>query len=171
MNSYILKMGLRSERRCQVAEERWIVDAEWIVPSEFGQEKRISARLTACLDACGLYADRLDDMITAVTEAILNASEHGNGLDPGRLVRVQARISEERAVYRVLDEGGGFPFEAWDAAKLAETTCSRKLYEDNPRGWGLKLMLLLADRVGFGREAGSFYTEIEFRNGSLTGGL
>ncbi|MDF2720260.1 MAG: hypothetical protein K0R28_7185 [Paenibacillus sp.] len=137
-------------------DEEWLVGTEWSIPSEFGQEKRISANMAELSGTSHLFDDRLDDMITAVTEACLNALEHG------QQVRVRVNVSDNRAVYRIYDEGPGFDYTQWDEARLAETVAEKKLHEDNPRGWGLKLILSLADRVRFGSEEGAFYTEIEF---------
>lgn len=145
-------------------DEEGAIAMEWSIASEFGQEKRISAEIARLSEICPFFADRLDDMMTAVTEACLNALEHGNKLDRRQRVRVQVRLSAAKAVYRVLDEGSGFDYEQWDEARLAKTKVSDKLHEENPRGWGLKLMSALADRVRFGREAGNFYTEIEFHH-------
>jgi serine/threonine-protein kinase RsbW len=143
-------------------DEEWLVGTEWSIPSEFGQEKRISANMAELSGTSHLFDDRLDDMITAVTEACLNALEHGNKLVSCQQVRVRVNVSDNRAVYRIYDEGPGFDYTQWDEARLAETVAEKKLHEDNPRGWGLKLILSLADRVRFGSEEGAFYTEIEF---------
>jgi serine/threonine-protein kinase RsbW len=142
--------------------EEWLIGTEWSIPSEFGQEKRISANIAKLSGTSGLFDNRLDDMITAVTEACLNALEHGNKLDGRLQVRVRVQVSGSEAVYRIFDSGSGFDYTRWGGQRLAATVVGNKLHEDNPRGWGLKLILSLADRVRFGSEAGAFYTEIEF---------
>lgn len=144
--------------------EEWLTGTEWTIPSEFGQEKQISVNIAKLSGNSSLIDDRLDDMITAVTEACLNALEHGNKLDRRLQVRVRVRVSDSKTVYRVMDSGSGFDYMQWDEQRLAATVAGNKLQVDNPRGWGLKLIMSLADRVRFGSEAGAFYTEIEFGN-------
>lgn len=147
-----------------MTDNEWLVETEWSIPSEYGQEKQISAKMVELLAELHHFDNRSDDMITAVTEACLNALEHGNKLDKERRVRVRVNVSAAKAVYRIFDKGPGFDYTIWDTSRIAETVVKRKLNEDNPRGWGLKLMLTLADQVRFGSEAGAFYTEIEFTN-------
>jgi serine/threonine-protein kinase RsbW len=144
--------------------EKWLTGTEWSIPSEFGREKRISANIAKLSGTSSLFGDRLDDMITTVTEACLNALEHGNKLDGRLQVRVRVQVSDSRTVYRIFDCGSGFDYAQWEEKRLAAMVAGNKLQEDNPRGWGLKLILSLADRVRFGSEAGAFYTEIEFGN-------
>ncbi|MDF2723110.1 MAG: hypothetical protein K0Q59_2785 [Paenibacillus sp.] len=145
-----------------MTDDDWLVDTEWSIPSEYGQEKLISAKLTKLLAELRLFASRISDMCTAVTEACLNALEHGNKLDKCQRVRVRVRIAATRAIYRILDGGDGFDYASWDKSLLDETVVASKLDEDDPRGWGMKLILTLADEVRFGREKRDFYTEMEF---------
>jgi serine/threonine-protein kinase RsbW len=135
---------------------------EWSMRSELGQERRILALLAGYLNGFAPLSHRLDDMATVVAEACLNAAEHGNGLDLNKQVRIRLQVDRERAVCRVLDEGSGFDYEGWIAAKADMPRAEDKLEEDNPRGWGLFLIRSLSDRVRFGYEAGTFYTEVEF---------
>jgi len=44
----------------------------------------------------------------ALEEALVNAVKHGNKMDPSKLVRINYRISDQRADVTIEDEGTGF---------------------------------------------------------------
>lgn len=142
--------------------EQCLYAKEWILTSEFGQEKLVSAEIAEWFGQRGADACRIQDMLTAVSEACLNAAEHGNKLDVRRQVRVSMKVFETKVVFRVTDEGSGFDYAAWTDGRAAPMRVSEKMKEDNPRGWGLYFIAALADDVRFGSEAGAFFTEIEF---------
>lgn len=77
----------------------------------------------------------------ALTEALSNAILRGNGEDPGKYVRVHARVDSSALVVEVTDEGDGFDLEA---CTVDPTTPDRILGE---AGRGLFLMHKLMDRV------------------------
>ncbi|MDI3329067.1 MAG: ATP-binding protein, partial [Alicyclobacillaceae bacterium] len=52
------------------------------LPNRLGTEKEAMALVESFLDGLGAGQARLDDLKTLVSEACLNAIEHGNGLDP-----------------------------------------------------------------------------------------
>lgn len=115
--------------------EEWLTETEWSIPSEFAQEKRISANIAKLSGTSGVFGNRLDDMMTAVAEACLNALEHGNRLDGRSQVRVRVQVSASRAVYRIYDSGSGFDYTQCEEERLAAAVAGNKLHEDNPRGW------------------------------------
>jgi anti-sigma regulatory factor (Ser/Thr protein kinase) len=47
---------------------------------------------------------------TAVREILLNAIEHGGGLDPRKRVEISRIRARDLVLYHVLDPGGGFSF-------------------------------------------------------------
>ena len=77
----------------------------------------------------------------ALTEALSNAILYGNAEDPGKRVRVNARVDRVRLVVEVIDEGVGFDITR---CTLDPTTPDRLESED---GRGLYLMQKLMDRV------------------------
>ena len=48
----------------------------------------------------------------ALEEAVVNAIKHGHQHDPAKVVRVAYRVSPERVVLEVEDQGAGFDVEA-----------------------------------------------------------
>ena len=85
--------------------------------------------------------DRLRlNLRVSVTEALANAMEKGNRQDPGKRVRLEARLRPDRIVVRVTDEGGGF-----DPATVPDPTLPE--YSTLSSGRGIFLIRLM------GREA------------------
>ena len=54
----------------------------------------------------------------ALTEALSNAILYGNAEDPGKRVRVNARIDRVRLVVEVIDEGVGFDIGLFDQTEV-----------------------------------------------------
>jgi serine/threonine-protein kinase RsbW len=88
-----------------------------------------------------LLPARLEQLRTAVAEAVLNAMEHGNQYRPGLPVAVRVVVSEEALMVRVIDQGVDGPI-----AHPPEPDLMAKLAGKQPaRGWGLFLIKRLAD--------------------------
>jgi|GEM_PF-1520317 len=134
---------------------------QWTFPSAVDGERAMLRGLAETLRVEWPASDRLDDIVTAVAEAAINAAEHGNRLDPGVPVEVDVHIGSHLLVCRVYDSGAGFTprFEAGGAP--APRPADRNETGD-PRGWGLTLINALADYWGTGRSGERFYIELFF---------
>jgi serine/threonine-protein kinase RsbW len=77
----------------------------------------------------------------AVTEALANAMQQGNGGDMTRQVTVAVHVSPERLVVEVTDEGTGF------ALAECERTPDHEDWLEREDGRGIFLMRQLMDRV------------------------
>ncbi|MFS0725933.1 SpoIIE family protein phosphatase [Paenibacillus sp. 1P07SE] len=132
---------------------------QWSLPAEHGCEREVLAELEKLILEAWPQTVRLDDMKSALAEAIINAAEHGNQLDAARLIRVRAQIGTHLIVYRVYDRGSGFDASALDREELYDT--DRCEHED-PRGWGLMLIDGLTDYWETGRDKDGFYVELFF---------
>ncbi len=87
--------------------------------------------------------DRLRlNLRVSVTEALANAMEKGNRQDPGKRVRLEARLRPDRIVVRVTDEGGGF-----DPATVPDPTLPE--HRSLSTGRGIFLIRSLMDAVEF----------------------
>jgi serine/threonine-protein kinase RsbW len=92
--------------------------------------------------------DNYGKILVALTEAVNNAILHGNGLDPGKMVRVSYYPSDSMIYFNISDEGSGF-----DPEGLPDPTDPENL--EKPNGRGVFLMKSLADEITFlnsGRE-------------------
>ena len=113
-------------------------------PSQAGNERLAMDGVTAALNAAGitLPARRLERLQTAVSEATLNAMEHGNGYRASCPTRVKVRASDAEICVTVIDQGGPRPVSVETPsldAKLAG--------QQSPRGWGLFLIEHMVDQV------------------------
>jgi serine/threonine-protein kinase RsbW len=133
-----------------INEEREIVgllDGQTIevsLPSKIGYE-RIAMQCSASFaKMVGFVTERIEDLKTVVSEACLNAMEHGNKEDPNARVTVKMNFKDNSITVFVKDEGTGvqkFPGDP-DIRKKIE-----KL--EPPRGLGIFLIKELADQVEF----------------------
>lgn len=133
-----------------VKEEKEIVGilddqtTEVSLPSKIGYE-RIAMQCSASFaKMVGFVPERIEDLKTVVSEACLNAMEHGNKEDPTARVTVKMNFKDNAITVLVKDEGTGvqkFPGHP-DIRKKIE-----KL--EPPRGLGIFLIKELADQVEF----------------------
>ncbi|WP_284643511.1 ATP-binding protein [Paenibacillus silviterrae] len=130
------------------------LERSWTIPSRYGWEKNIMSQIQAELSCIPGAAARLHDMLTAVSEACLNAMEHGNAMNPLLTVSTEMLVREQSVVFRICDQGTGF---------TPDKLTRRDPYgEANPRGWGMLLMTQLADEVRVGMGQAPFCIELHF---------
>jgi serine/threonine-protein kinase RsbW len=116
------------------------------LPNKIGFE-RIAMDCSASLaKIVGFVQERIDDLKTAVSEACLNAMEHGNKGRPDARVIVTMKYDDHTFSVSVMDEGQGiieFPEEPDIEKKLEDL--------ESPRGLGMFLIRQLVDQVEFNR--------------------
>src|SRR5512136_3119932 len=100
------------------------------IPSELGYEKVAMEAAAAAAKRMGFSPDRIQDLKTAVSEACINAIEHGNQADASTKVIVVLTVEPERLQVNVADEGRQ-PFPA----KIPEPG-----RPEDHRGWGMFLI-------------------------------
>lgn len=86
--------------------------------------------------------DTFANMMTCLSEVVINAIVHGNKLDPDKRVIVNADIESRRIVWTVTDEGEGFDYN-----NLADPTAPENL--ENLTGRGVFIVKHLADQCIF----------------------
>jgi len=89
--------------------------------------------------------DNYGNILIAVTEAVNNAIQHGNELDPEKSFELEVESTETQVTFKVRDEGPGFDHE-----NLPDPTDPANI--ENPHGRGIFLMKHLADSVEFSEE-------------------
>ena len=112
------------------------------LPNEIGYERIAMACSASFAKIVGFVPDRIEDLKTVVSEACLNAMEHGNKGHPDARVIITMDYKENAITVSVIDEGTGvqtIPVEP-DIRKKIE-----KL--EAPRGLGIFLIKQLADKV------------------------
>jgi serine/threonine-protein kinase RsbW len=110
---------------------------EIFIPSELGYEKVAISAVASLADRMGFPGERIDDLKTALGEAVTNAIEHGNQLNVDLNVQVIAQVDQKALTLTIIDQGH---------RPLPPLTPVRQDRADH-RGWGLWLMQNLVDEV------------------------
>jgi serine/threonine-protein kinase RsbW len=116
--------------------------------NQLGYERIAMACSASFAQMMGLPPERIEDLKTMVSEAAINAMEHGNKGRPDARVTVSLNCQDNAINVTVSDEGNGitnFPPKP-DIEKIIEDL-------ESPVGFGLFLIKQLADQVEFNKEA------------------
>lgn len=117
---------------------------ELAIPNRAGCERMAMTSCAGFAAGMGFAKERIEDVKTAVSEACLNAFEHGNRNRPGAEVFVRTSFEGDKMVVLVIDEGAGI------AKMPPEPSLERKIEgKESARGFGMFLMRRLADGVSF----------------------
>lgn len=126
-------------------------EVEIHIPSDHVFERIVRDSAAVVARYLGFPEDRTADLQLAVSEAVTNAIEHGNGGRFDIQVGVHFVLEHDRLAIRVIDQGGAAP----SLADHARVSIDEKLEEDMPRGLGIFLIQQLVDgvetRTGDGR--------------------
>ncbi len=114
---------------------------EFEEPSAQGNERRIMDRVAAATADVGLDKKRFDRLKTAVSEAAMNAIEHGNRMNVELPVHVRVSVADGELVVRIVDNGGGRDIPEPETPDLDAKLAGRQ----KPRGWGLFLIKNMVD--------------------------
>jgi serine/threonine-protein kinase RsbW len=118
------------------------VAIELSFPSVLGYETIARDTVAAFADYSGFDHTRIDDVKTALSEACINAIEHGNLLRPNLVVQVRCSVCMGHLAVEVCDSGVQ-QFANQDAEPLS---IDQKIAGvGSLRGMGLMLMTQLAD--------------------------
>ncbi|KUO79106.1 MAG: hypothetical protein APF81_09420 [Desulfosporosinus sp. BRH_c37] len=112
------------------------------IPSRTGYEKVAMVVAEVIAQKMGMPEARREDLSTALSEAILNAMEHGNQMNEEQQVVVTFSLAADKLLVAVSDQGQGFhPPEGMP-------NLEDKIEGNSPaRGWGWFLMEQLVDQV------------------------
>ena len=120
------------------------------IPSSPGSEKEAMQNAARVARGMGFSEDRVQDLMTAVSEACINAMEHGNKMDSKAMVGVSLRTEDKRLEVSVRDEGAGGDIETIKAeAGMPDMDSKIDGTDDRKRGWGIFLINQLMDEVEF----------------------
>ena len=114
---------------------------EFEEPSVTGNERRVMERVAEAVKDVGLDPKRYERLKTAVSEAAMNAIEHGNQGDPSLPVHVQVTATEHELTVRIIDNGGGKEIPEAETPDLEAKLAGLQ----KPRGWGLFLIKNMVD--------------------------
>ncbi len=124
-----------------------MVDSQTVevcIPSEMGYERIAMDCSAAFAKMAGFDPSRVEDLKTAVSEACINAIEHGNRDISDARVMVTISYDGENFAVEVMDQGGGI------AEMPQKPDIDRKIQKlEKSRGLGLFLIQELTDQVEF----------------------
>ena len=109
-------------------------------------------------DVCDQYKvneDRYGNILIAVTEAVNNAIQHGNGNNPEKSVTIAYNIDTNSVTFSIKDEGNGF-----DHNNLPDPTAPENI--DKINGRGIFLMKNLSDEIKFGENGKQVQLKFNF---------
>ena len=108
-------------------------------PSTYESVGKARRALIAYAAVCGFRSENLNDIESAVGEALANAAEHGHSERGG--FEASARVEDERLIITIQDDGGGF--ERWNASDAIRPLSVA------PRGFGIFIMRELMDEIRY----------------------
>jgi serine phosphatase RsbU (regulator of sigma subunit)/anti-sigma regulatory factor (Ser/Thr protein kinase) len=114
---------------------------EFEMPSEAGNERAVMERVAQLVGPLGLPTRTLQRLKTAVSEAAMNAIEHGNELRAELPVTVQVLTADGKLTVSISDRGGGVPLPDPEAPDLEAKLAGLQ----KARGWGLFLIKSMVD--------------------------
>ena len=140
---------------------------EFQLPSNPGNDREAMDRIAVAAQPLQLAAAQLDRLKTAVSEATMNAIEHGNGNDPSLPVTIQLLERPSQVAVRITDCGPGpsgdlEPDEPDLEAKLEGL--------QTPRGWGLFLIKNMVDELHVFGDDSSHTLELILHTGNGAAG-
>ena len=112
------------------------------LPSRLGYEKVAMSTVASVARMMGFSEERVEDLKTAVSEACINAMEHGNKMDASLSVGVVLSIIENSLEVKVTDKGDG-PQRKTSAPDMEK----KMLGEEEARGMGMFLIQALVDEA------------------------
>ncbi|MGH7494479.1 MAG: ATP-binding SpoIIE family protein phosphatase [bacterium] len=115
------------------------------IPSQCGYEKLAMDAAGAMAEWGGFAASRIADLRTAVSEACLNAIEHGNRMHDTENVEIVLKPDAQGLTVQIIDNGAGFAAQAKPALDLTKKINGKEA----PRGMGLFLIEQLVDEVEY----------------------
>ena len=105
----------------------------------------------------GLAEDKLEEIKMALIEACINAFEHSRSKDSH--VTINFTFDENALTIQISDTGQGF-----DPSKAKEEVVQRRERGESQRGWGLKIMEELMDKLEIqSNENGTIITMVKER--------
>jgi serine/threonine-protein kinase RsbW len=114
------------------------------LPTQIGYERIAMDCSASFAKIVGFVKERIEDLKTAVSEACLNAMEHGNKGHIEARVVVTLNFKDDTLSISIKDEGKGIP------ELPQEPDIEKKVYNlEPPKGFGIYLIKELMDQVEF----------------------
>ncbi len=123
-------------------KEGFVVVDRLSIPSDFGSIRQVENLVDDVCNRLEVNEDYYGNVLIAVTEAVNNAIEHGNGIGSELNVDLSVGDKESDFCFSVKDHGRGFDFN-----NLPDPTAPENIEKENGRG--IFLMKSLSEEVVF----------------------
>ena len=123
-------------------KDGYVVVDKISIPSEFGSISKVETLIDSICSKLSINEDYYGNVLIAVTEAVNNAIQHGNGQNTDLNVDVAVGDKETDFCFSVQDQGEGFEFD-----DLPDPTAPENIEKEHGRG--IFLMRSLAEEVEF----------------------
>jgi serine/threonine-protein kinase RsbW len=99
-----------------------------------------------------LEEEQVDELTNSYREAIGNAANHGNKMDPNKNMFINFVVDSKNLSFSIEDEGEGFDFAPFE--KRAESSSALEVARarnklDNPGGMGMMIIKKCADEINY----------------------
>ena len=131
----------QAEQKQTRSETRTLAD--FALPSVMGNECEAMTQVVAAVKELDLPDSKIQRLRTAVSEATMNAIEHGNRKQPELPVHIHVLVSDTALTVRITDRGGGRSIPEPEIPDLEAKLAGRQ----SPRGWGLFLIEHMVDEM------------------------
>lgn len=126
-----------------VIKNPWRTLAEVTLSSEPGKEKVAMTWVASLLEPLNIPKTMMDRIKTAVSEATMNALEHGNRYQKDIPVNIRVDVAPNKIRIQVVDQGRGPKSPKPELPDLEAKLAGLQ----SPRGWGLFLIQKMADEL------------------------
>lgn len=144
---------------------KWDTLTTFMVASAPDNEREAMERVAVAVAGLPLSPKQVDRLKTAVSEATMNAMEHGNQYDPDKPVQMTVARSETAVIIHITDQGGGAPVQDADTPDLTAKLAG----EQSPRGWGLFLIQNMVDEMNIYQDDQHHTVELVVKFGEIGG--
>ena len=118
------------------------------IPNVLGSEKEAVEKAGSVAREMGFSDDRVEDLKTAVSEACINAIEHGNKFDLNSKVGIMLSADDSSLEVTIHDEGNGI-----DPSKIPKEIQDANGFPKR-RGYGMFLIRNLVNEMSYASEPG-----------------
>jgi anti-sigma regulatory factor (Ser/Thr protein kinase) len=144
-----------------VTSERRRLLGEFSSPSRVGNERLIMDKVAEAISPLNLSQSVVERLKTAVSEAAMNAIEHGNEGRPDVPVFVEVSALSDEVVVAITDQGGAEPGVRTEEPDIHAKLAGRQ----KPRGWGLYLIESMVDDMRVTRDGPRHTVELVVHTG------
>jgi serine phosphatase RsbU (regulator of sigma subunit)/anti-sigma regulatory factor (Ser/Thr protein kinase) len=117
--------------------------ADFTIASQQGNERIAMERVAEVVEPLDLPDDAVERLKTAVSEATMNAIEHGNENRAELPVQIRVIIREVELAVQIIDQGGDTNIPIRETPDIDLKLAGLQ----SPRGWGLFLIEHMVDRM------------------------